>query len=139
MKKHRKTFLGVGWKFPPTFDKKTQTVELVSEEKDIKESLYILLNTKKGERVMLPNFGCDLHFLIFETLDSTTINYAKKTIEEAILFYEPRIILNNLDLTINDPNSGVLDINIEYTIRKTNTRTSLVFPYYLIEGTDINT
>lgn len=139
MKKHKKTFLGVGWKFPPTFDKKNQTVSLVSEEQDIRESLYILLNTKKGERVMLPDFGCDLQFLIFETLDSTTINYAKKTIENAILFYEPRIILDNINLSMTDPNMGILDIEIEYTIRKTNTRTSLVFPYYLIEGTDVNT
>lgn len=138
MKKHKKTFLGVGWKFPPTFDKKNQTIGLVSEEEDIKESLYILLNTKKGERVMLPDFGCDLQFLIFETLDSSTINYAKKNIEDAILFYEPRVILDEVNLTLSDPNNGVLNIAIDYTIRKTNTRTNLVFPYYLIEGTDVN-
>ena len=59
-------------------------------------------------------------------------------IEKAILFYEPRITLENIDITFENPNDGILHIHLDYTIRKTNTRTNMVFPYYLIEGTNLD-
>lgn len=131
-----KTFLGVGWKFPPTFDKKMNSVQMVSDEADIKESLHILLSTQVGERVMLPDFGCDLRVLAFENIDTNTLSEARRMIEMAILNYEPRISLENVEINADTLN-GVVRINVEYTIRKTNTRTNIVFPYYLIEGTEL--
>lgn len=134
---HKNTFLGIGWKFPPTFDKKTKSITLVSEEEDIKESLLILMSTRPGERVMQPKYGCDLSILNFEPIDSELINRARSIINYAILYFEPRIVLENVDVITNDSVDGVLHFYIEYTVRKTNKRNNIVFPYYLIEGTDI--
>ena len=135
--KHKKTFLGIGWKFPPSFDKRTGSVVLVSEEEDIRESLLILLSTKPGERVMLPDYGCDLTFSVFESIDSTLINEIKRKIEFSVLYYEPRIILDDIKIEPDTENEGLLMIELIYTVRKTNKRSNMVYPYYIIEGTDV--
>lgn len=134
--KHKKTFLGVGWKFPPTFDKSTGSIMLVSEEEDIRESLFILLSTKQGERIMLPEYGCDLHKLVFESIDSSMITKAKGMVENAILYFEPRIILDKIEIRPDAVNDGHLLIDIHYTIRKTNKRSNMVYPYYILEGNE---
>ncbi len=134
--KHKKTFLGVGWKFPPTFDKKAGSVVLVSEEEDIRESLRIIMSTKKGERVMMPDFGCDLHHLAFEGIDGTLINEIDRLIRHAVLYFEPRIILNDVDIDTSAYLDGLLNINLEYTVRSVNKRSNMVYPFYIIEGND---
>ncbi|GAL86329.1 hypothetical protein MYP_3558 [Sporocytophaga myxococcoides] len=134
--KHKKTFLGVGWKFPPTFDKTSGSIMLVSEEEDIRESLFILLSTKPGERTMLPEYGCDLNKMIFESIDSSLITEMKGMIENAILYFEPRIILNEIDISQDKTNDGLLLIDVQYTIRKTNKRSNMVYPYYILEGNE---
>lgn len=135
---HKRTFLGIGWKFPPEFNKQNKSVTLVSEEQDIKESLIILMSTRLGERLMQPKYGCDLSILNFEPIDIALINKARSLINYAILYHEPRITLENIDVNTDEMNNGILYFNIEYTIRKTNKRNNIVFPYYLIEGTDIS-
>lgn len=137
--KHRKTFLGIGWKFPPTFDKSIKSVEMVSEEEDIRESLMILLSTKPGERIMRPEYGCDTQALVFETINTTSITVLKRMIQRAILYFEPRITLDEIEAQMDEDIHGKLLINLHYTIRKTNTRSNMVYPFYLIEGTEINT
>jgi phage baseplate assembly protein W len=135
--KHKKTFLGIGWKFPPAFDKKTGSIILVSEEDDIKESLFILLSTKPGERIMLPEYGCDLHKMVFEAVDSTMITSIKSMIQRSILFFEPRINLNEIHIRPDKEKDGLLLIDVHYTIKKTNKRSNMVYPYYIIEGNDV--
>jgi len=134
--KHRKTFLGIGWKFPPSFDKSTGSIMLVSEEEDIKESLYVLMSTKPGERIMLPDFGCDLHKMVFESIDTTVLTQIKSMIQRSILFFEPRIILNDISVRMDENEDGRLLIELFYTIRKTNKRSNMVYPYYIIEGNE---
>lgn len=134
--KHKKSFLGIGWKFPPSFDRATGSIMLVSEEEDIKESLLILLSTKPGERVMLPDYGCDLHKMVFESIDSSLITQMKGLIENAILLFEPRIILNKIDIKPDSNTDGLLLIDVHYTVRKTNKRSNMVYPYYIIEGNE---
>ena len=134
--KHEKTFLGIGWKFPPTFDPKTASVEMVSGERDIKESLRILLSTKPGERTMLPEYGCDMHFLILETIDSTLISQMKKKIEAAILYFESRITIEEININTDQSLDGLLWVYLTYTINKTNTRSNMVYPFYFIEGSE---
>ena len=136
--KHKKTFLGIGWKFPPTFDKRIKSVEMVSEEEDIRQSLYILLSTKQGERIMRPDYGSDVQSMIFEPIDGNTTTYLKESIRRAILYFEPRITLEQITVRQDDEEDGLLHVNLEYTIRKTNTRTNMVYPYYILEGTDLN-
>ena len=137
MQNHKKTFLGVGWKFPPSFDKQDRSVRMVSEEKDIEESLRILLSTKPGERVLNLAYGCDMRRFLFEPIDTTTITLMKSTIEQAINNYEPRIELNDVNIEPDDEEPTLIYIDISYTVQLTNTRTNMVFPYYLLEGTEI--
>lgn len=135
--KHNKTFLGIGWKFPPTFDKKSGSVMLVSEEEDIKESLKILLSTKPGERIMLPEYGCNLHRMIFDAINSSMITEIKGMIREAVLYFEPRILLHDVEVKQDTEQEGLLLINLHYTVRKTNKRSNMVYPYYIIEGNEV--
>lgn len=135
--KHKKTFLGIGWKFPPEFEREKKSVTLVSEEVDIRESLFILFSTRPGERMMQPEYGCDLSFLNFEPINAGLIGLVEDRVQQSIIHFEPRIKLEDIRIDSNRVLDGVLDILIEYTIITTNTRNNIVFPYYIIEGTDV--
>ena len=130
-----RSFLGTGWGFPPTFDRSAKGIEMIADEDDIRSSLEILLSTDVGERVMQPKYGCNLHRLLFEPLDTSLQAYMKDLIKTAILYFEPRIILENVTLQ-PEPEEGRITINVDYTIAGTNTRNNLVYPYYLNEGTE---
>jgi phage baseplate assembly protein W len=134
---HNKTFLGIGWKFPPKFDRQSKTVTLVSEDQDVRESLFILLSTRPGERTMQPNYGCDLSVLNFETINEGLVNRAKEIIHNAVLHFEPRIFLDSVNVSTAKMYDGILEISLVYRIRKTNKRNNIVYPYYLLEGTDV--
>ena len=127
------SFLGRGWSFPPTFVKGKNGVAMVSEEQDICQSLEILLGTRRGERIMRPNYGCDLKEYLFEPMDTGFSTYLADLIETAILYHERRIELNRVQVT-EQPEKGTLLIELDYTIRATNARGNLVFPFYLEEG-----
>jgi len=131
------SFLGTGWSFPPSFDTETGTVVLVSEEEDIKQSLNILLSTSLGERVMQPRYGCNLNDYMFEPLNSSVIGYIKDLVENAILFYEPRIVAEKIEVTPQDSFDiieGRFTISIDYTIPETNSRFNFVYDYYKNEA-----
>lgn len=134
---NKKSFLGTGWDFPPKFIKTSKETVMISNEEDIRSSLHILLTTKLGERVMLPEYGCNLEELLFEELNRTLITYVSELIETAILYHEPRIDVISIDITETDPLEGKLVIKIEYKVRATNSRNNFVFPFYKEEGTDL--
>jgi len=137
MENSRNSFLGKGWAFPPAFNKSTGTVEMVSDEEDIRQSLYILLSTSLGERVMQPGYGCNLNDYVFESLNSTTIGYIKERVANSILYYEPRIIVEQIDVTSEgsaDNLEGRFLINITYSIPGTNSRFNYVYPFYRNEA-----
>ncbi|MBK9017213.1 MAG: GPW/gp25 family protein [Saprospiraceae bacterium] len=127
-------FLGQGWSFPPTFNQTVVSVEMVSLEEDIRQSLAILLTTATGERVMQPKFGCNLDELVFESLDTTVKTLIRDKVETAILYFEPRIELLNVKLDDTGELEGRLLLELEYRVKKTNSRTNLVFPFYVGEG-----
>jgi phage baseplate assembly protein W len=129
-----KAYLGTGWSFPPTFLKAARGVQLVSAEADIRESLHILLTTSLGERVMQPTYGCNLDDLIFEALSPTVVSNMKERIRTAILYHEPRIRLNRLDLAPDLEAQGTVLITVDFTIISTNSRFSFVYPFYQQEG-----
>jgi phage baseplate assembly protein W len=131
------SFLGTGWSFPPEFNKQLNEVEMSSDEKDIKESLIIILSTRVGERIMHPDFGCNLDELIFAPVNLTLITYVKDLIETAILYFESRIDLNKVNIVTSSDIEGELLIELDYTIRSTNSRRNLVYPFYRGEGTDV--
>lgn len=132
-----KSFLGKGWGFPPQFDKQTGEVRTVSGEEDIEESLRILMSTLPRERVMQPSYGCGLKGLVFESINESTLTQMRDTIQRAVLFFEPRIELDDVEFNEEDAYGGILYIKLHYTVRTTNTRTNLVYPFYFREGTDI--
>ena len=130
-------FLGRGWNFPVIFDNQGRSVRMAEAEEDIRQSLQILLTTHLGERVMRPTFGWKRDDLLFEPLSTSFATYLEREIETAILFYEPRIELNKLFFDVSQENEGLIEIRLDYTIRTTNTRTNMVFPFYLDEATQV--
>ena len=131
------SFLGTGWSFPPTFNRNSGTVEMVSDEEDIRQSLNILLSTSLGERVMQPKYGCNLNDYVFEGLSSSTIGYIKERVANSILYYEPRIIAEKIDVTADDSSDlleGRFTISVEYSIPGTNSRFNYVYDYYQNEA-----
>lgn len=131
------SFLGTGWSFPPAFNADAGIVELTSDQLDIQRSIQILLSTKKGERVMEPDYGCNLDEMIFEPMTTTFKTYIREMIRTAILYYEPRINLNSIAVDDSRETDGVIAIVLDYTIRTTNSRFNFVYPYYIKEGTEI--
>jgi len=133
-----KSFLGIGWSFPPSFNSQLKTVKMVSEEEDVMQSLQILLGTRPGERVMQPRFGCNLDVMLFEPITTTLIAFVKELIQNAILYFEPRIELDSININTVEVHDGLILIELNYTIRSTNSRFNLVYPFYLNEGADVN-
>lgn len=127
------SFLGTGWKFPLQFTKATGTAEMLSDEDDIQNSLQVLLSTRVGERIMQPSYGCNMDVLLFEAINESLITYVKDLVFTAIYYYEPRINPENVTVEATEEEGMVL-VNVEYTIRTTNSRHNLVFPFYLDEG-----
>ena len=132
-----KSFLGIGWSFPPTFNKESTNVEMVTKELDIKQSLGIYFNTKIGERIMRPEYGCVIHNHIFDKLDQSVLDVLSFELTQNIGIIEPRIIVENIEVKTIDTNNGLLEVLIDYTIITTNVRDNIVFPYYINEGTHI--
>lgn len=131
------TFLGRGWNFPPSFENQGRSVRMVSAEEDIRQSLQILLATRLGERVMRPSFGWKREALMFESMSASFATDLKDEIKTAILFSESRITLDKVRLEPSPTTEGLIEIRIEYTIRSTNSRSNLVYPFYTNEATDI--
>ena len=132
------SFLGTGWSFPPAFDTAANTVIMTSDEADIQLSLQILLATRKGERVMVPDYGCNLDEMLFEPMTTTFKTYIREMIKTAILYYEPRIDLSSIQVDDSRETEGVILIILKYTVRTTNSRFNFVYPYYKNEGTEIH-
>ena len=129
-------FLGRGWSFPPRFDAQTGEVALVAAEDDIRESLYVLLTTQPGERIMVPNYGCALQGYVFSALDANTETQIRRLVSDAILFYEPRIDLVSIQFVMDEA-SGSAALSLDYTVRQTNSRSNVVIPYCREEGTNV--
>ena len=110
---------------------------MVSAEQNIRENLEVLLTTIPGERVVLPTFGADTTQLVFEELDAAFEARFKNVVTDAILYFEPRIKVESIKIEMDNALEGIVNVSIDYTIREINTRSNFVFPYFLIEGTEI--
>lgn len=130
-------FLGIGWSFPPEFKASTKAVAMLTDEADIKSSLEILLTTKIGERIMQPKYGCNMDELLFNPLNQTLKTFVSELIRTAILYHEPRIDVEKIDITKGDDLIGELLVLIDFKVRATNSRINMVYPLYKQEGTDL--
>lgn len=129
-------FLGIGWGFPVTFGNQGRSVVVAEAEEDIRQSLEILLSTRIGERVLNPTFGWKRDALMFEPLSTSFAAYLAQEIENAILFFESRIELNRINFDEATEQEGLILIRLDYTVRTTNTRTNLVYPFYVSQATN---
>ncbi|HXB09585.1 MAG TPA: GPW/gp25 family protein [Puia sp.] len=131
------SFLGTGWSFPPAFDAALGSCRMVTNEVDIEQSLNILLSTMLGERVMQPQYGCDLQPYVFSPLNPHMVGYLKDRVRNAVLFYESRIKIEKLEVTAADSTDAIegrFRITLTYTVTQTNTRFNYVYDYFQNEA-----
>ena len=130
------SFLGTGWGFPPAFNKSKKSVEMLSGEEDIMSSLRILMTTSLGERVLRSKYGSKVSNMVFEPMDSSQRAVLRQHLIDSIYLYEPRIV--PLDVIVEmDTLQGRVDIDIQFRIVATNNRRNFVFPFYVLEGTEV--
>ena len=124
-------FLGKGWAFPVGVDRRGG-IAMVSGAEDIEQSIRIILETAPGERVMRPEFGCGIHELVFAPNSPGTAGVVAYHVREALGRWEPRIEVEAVNVHPDPQREAVLLIEIHYTIRSTNDRRNLVYPFYRI-------
>lgn len=121
-------FLGKGLRYPVSA-KKSKLCTSVGEE-SIKESIMLILGTSRGERVMRPDFGCRLNDMLFSSNELGTATLIQTYVEEALLNWEPRIEVESVTATMNQT-EPIIEINVDYTIKSSNSKANLVYPFYL--------
>ena len=128
-------FIGRGWAFPLRVDA-TGGIALVAREQKIEEAIRLILGTSPGERPMRPEFGCRIHEHLFASADAETANAIGRDVRSALQRWEPRIDVIDVVVTFDGQDSALLYIDVRYSIRATNDRRNLVFPFYVIPGGD---
>ena len=132
-----KAFLGLGWSFPPVFLKGLDSVVMRRGVDNINENLRSLLATTIGERPFKTDFGTQLFHHVFGNPDARMQSRVVESVKKAIRLYEPRIIVNGIELDLTEKSIGKINIHVEYTVRQVNTRHNFVYPYYINEGTSL--
>jgi phage baseplate assembly protein W len=125
--------IGCGWAFPPQIDPRGR-LALTYESNELVQSMEVILSTCHGERVMRPHFGCRLHELVFAPINSQTLAQAKRYVEQALGMWEPRIRVIQVKVSPDPEENNRLLVEIEYEVKTTRDRRSLVYPFYLIPG-----
>jgi phage baseplate assembly protein W len=128
------SFLGTGWSFPPEFTNGGRNVATVSGAEDVRQSLEILLGTRLEERILQEEYGSNLRDFVFGELNAGVVNSLRNMIAEAVLYNEPRVELNSVDLETDEEREGLVLIKLDYTIPASNTRFNMVYPFYLQEA-----
>nr|MBP3282875.1 GPW/gp25 family protein [Treponema sp.] len=128
-----KSILGKGIAFPVGTDIHGK-IKMSGYEKSVEESIRIILGTTPGERVMQPEFGCKINDILFSSNSGKTIELAVHYIKEAIVRWEPRVILKNVEGESDSENESQVNMKIEYEIRSVNTFFNMVYPFYLERG-----
>lgn len=122
-------FTGVGWHFPVTL--KDHKIQPTTGDENIRQSIWMILGTAPGERVMQPDFGCGIQELVFAPVSPDTLGRLVTEVQQALIRWEPRIDVLNVTA---DPVPGrpqEIEIAIAYQVRSTNSRFNLVYPFYL--------
>jgi phage baseplate assembly protein W len=128
----RREFLGVGWKFPIQVTP-NGTIARAGYEQRIEESMYLILSTARGERLMLPDFGCGIHDLVFAPNNAGTITMVTRSVRQALVAYEPRIDVLDVTAETAPQEPNLLLIRVSYRVRSNNARGNLVYPFYVTE------
>lgn len=128
-------FWGRGFGFPVAVQPATGRISESAGEEDIRQAIIIILSTRKGERVMRPEFGCDLQNFMFGTMDYTSIHLMEEAVLEALVRWEPRIRDIEVRGEAARDKQGVIVFHISYLVRTTNNMYNLVYPFFISEGT----
>ncbi|MEV6681589.1 GPW/gp25 family protein [Streptomyces erythrochromogenes] len=124
-------FVGAGWSFPLRTDAQGR-VALVRGRHEIEQAMHLILATYPGERPMRPHFGCRLRDFVFGGTDGRTRAELSGAVRDALLVWEPRIDVHTVDVTGDPDRPSLLYIDVQYTVKLTNDRRNLVFPFYVI-------
>lgn len=128
-------FVGRGWAFPLRVDA-TGGIATVGGEREIEESIRLILGTAPGERPMRPEFGCAAHDYVFAPTDGATAGRIADAVRDALERWEPRIEVDQVAVAYDEVDAGVLYLDIHYRISSTNNPRNLVFPFYVIPSHD---
>lgn len=121
--------LGIGIGYPVSVDE-SGSFALAAYEESVRQSVWIILGTAKGERVMRPDFGCGIYDLVFDINSAATAGSVAQAVRDALLAFEPRIDV--VEVTVAPDDGGeVLLISVDYQVRATNNAFNLVYPFYL--------
>jgi uncharacterized protein len=123
-------FLGLGWNFPVTLDD-GQIALAPDGDEGIRQSIWMILGTAPGERMMRPDFGCGIHDLVFGVNNAATTNAVTGAVREALALWEPRIDVLDVYAVPDQSQPNLLVIEINYRVRSTNSRFNVVYPFYL--------
>ena len=124
-------FIGRGWGFPLRVGP-TGGIGMVEREQEIEEAIRLILGTAPGERPMRPEFGCGIHEYVFAPSDGETAGHIAREVRAALDRWEPRIETDDVVIAFDAVDTGTLYIDVHYTVRSTNDRRNLVFPFYTI-------
>jgi phage baseplate assembly protein W len=125
--------LGRGWAYPVLLDENYE-IALAEGEQDIEQAIWIILSTAFGERLMHPDFGCGIHDLVFAPNNTGTAGLARFYVEDALIRWEPRIDLEEVEVQADPDQQELLLISVSYRVRTTDNRYNLVYPFYLTRG-----
>jgi len=128
-----RAFLGTGWKFPLQVSPDGSMARAQYEQR-IEESVYLILSTGRGERVMLPDFGCGIHELVFAPNSSRTRSVVVQQIRQSLALFERRIDVLDVTAESADDQPNLLLIRVNYRLRSNNAVGNLVYPFYVQEG-----
>ncbi len=131
------SFLGTGWSFPPAFDRANLQLQRTSGEANIAQSIELLLNTPKGSRCLLPDFGCNLSQYVFRRLTATLQEEIVQSVTTTLLNDEPRIDVEQVDVSASADGS-IVQVQVSYVVRSTNSRHNHVIPFAMLEGTNLD-
>lgn len=123
-------FLGVGWALPVQLDDRQQ-IATSKYERAVRQSIWVILSTARGERLMRPDFGCRIHDQVFAPNTAGTVGQIISDVRSALVEWEPRIDVLGIDLLEQPGQPNVLHISINYQVRTTNNAFNLVYPFYL--------
>ena len=123
-------FLGVGWTSPVRLDKKGQ-IQVAKYEEAVRQSIFMILGTAKGERVMRPDFGCGIHEKVFAPNNLGTVGQIISDVRDALIEWEPRIDILDIDAIREPQQPNMILIQVNYQVRTTNNIFNLVYPMNL--------
>jgi phage baseplate assembly protein W len=128
-----RAFLGRGWRHPLRPDANGR-LGWSAGETTVEQSLWLILSTARGERLMLPDFGCGIHELVFTPNVELSRGDILAEVTSALVRWEPRIDLLGVDVSAGQDEPNLLLIHIDYRIRAVNTVHNLVYPFFITEG-----